>query len=158
MYLNHKESRRLWFKRRLRKCPNGQVMVIFGRSPKKRIFGKSAKGGPREIFQKIAQKQPSFETPKSTLALVALSSNWCAHILQRLEKILVQTAAPKLPKWPSYCNFCKVIQNPHFLKKCKGGTKGNFLKIAQKSSPRLKSPKPFWRKWHYALIKMRLYC
>ena len=28
--------------------------------------------------------------------------------------------------------FCKVTQNPHFLKKCKGGTKGNFSKIAQK--------------------------
>ena len=28
--------------------------------------------------------------------------------------------------------FCKVTQNPNFLKKCKGGTKGNFSKIAQK--------------------------
>ena len=37
-----------------------------------------------------------------------------------------------VPEWPSYCNFCKVTQNPHFLKKCKGGTKGNFSKIAQK--------------------------
>ena len=38
----------------------------------------------------------------------------------------------RVPEWPSYCNFCKVTQNPHFLKKCKGGTKGNFSKIAQK--------------------------
>ena len=52
--------------------------------------------------------------------------------LQRLEKILAQTAAPKVPEWPSYGNFRKVTQNPHFLKKCKGGTKGNFSKIAQK--------------------------
>ena len=37
-----------------------------------------------------------------------------------------------MPEWPSYCNFRKVTQNPHFLKKCKGGTKGNFSKIAQK--------------------------
>ena len=28
--------------------------------------------------------------------------------------------------------FCKVTQNPNFLKNCKGGTKGNFSKIAQK--------------------------
>ena len=35
-------------------------------------------------------------------------------------------AAPKVPEWPSYGNFCKVTQKPHFLKKCKGGTKGNF--------------------------------
>ena len=41
-------------------------------------------------------------------------------------------AAPKVPEWPSYGNFCKVTQNPHFLKKYKGGTKGNFSKIAQK--------------------------
>ena len=52
--------------------------------------------------------------------------------MQRLERILAQTAAPKVPEWPSYNNFCKVTQNPHFLKKCKGGTKGNFSKIAQK--------------------------
>ena len=52
--------------------------------------------------------------------------------MQRLKKILAQKAAPKLPEWPSYGNFCKVTQDPHFLKKCKGGTKGNFSKIAQK--------------------------
>ena len=52
--------------------------------------------------------------------------------MQRQEKILTETAAPKLPEWPSYGNFRKVTQNPHFLKKCKGGTKGNFSKIAQK--------------------------
>ena len=39
---------------------------------------------------------------------------------------------PKGPEWPSYGNLGKVTQNPHFLKKCKGGTKGNFSKIAQK--------------------------
>ena len=52
--------------------------------------------------------------------------------MQRLERILAQTAAPKVPEWPSYNNFCKVTKNPHFLKKCKGGTKGNFSKIAKK--------------------------
>ena len=52
--------------------------------------------------------------------------------MQRLKKILAQKAAPKLPEWPSYGNLGKVTQNPHFLKKCKGGTKGNFSKIAQK--------------------------
>ena len=54
--------------------------------------------------------------------------------MQRLEKILAQTAALKVPEWPSYGNFRKVTQNPHFLKKCKGGTKGNFSKIAQKKA------------------------
>ena len=32
-------------------------MAIFARSPKTRIFGKSAKVGPMEIFKKIAQKE-----------------------------------------------------------------------------------------------------
>ena len=52
--------------------------------------------------------------------------------MQRLERILTQTAAPKVPEWPSYNNFCKVTQTPHFRKKCKGGTKENFSRIAQK--------------------------
>ena len=43
-------------------------------------------------------------------------------------------AAPKTPEWPSYGNFSKVTQNPHFQKKCKGGTKRIFLKIAQNVS------------------------
>ena len=51
-----------------------------------------------------------------------------------MEKILAQKAAPKVPEWPRYGNFRKVTQNPHFLKKCKGGTKGYFSKIAQKDA------------------------
>ena len=39
-----------------------------------------------------------------------------------------------MPEWPGYGNFCKVTQNPHFLKKCKRGTKGNVSKIAQKDA------------------------
>ena len=49
-----------------------------------------------------------------------------------MEKILAQKAVPKGPEWPSYGNLGKVTQNPHFLKKCKGGTKRNFSKITQK--------------------------
>ena len=49
-----------------------------------------------------------------------------------LDKILVPTAALQVPEWPSYGNSRKVTQNSHFLKKCKGRTKGNFSKIALK--------------------------
>ena len=73
-------------------------MAIFARSPKTRIFWKSAKGGPREIFQKSPQKKPSLQTAKSTLAQMGLSSNKYALKVQRLEKILVQKAAPKVPE------------------------------------------------------------
>ena len=75
---------------------------------------------------------PSLKRPKSTLAQMALSCNYYALKVQRLERILAQTPAPNVFEWPSYKNFCKVTQTPHFLKKCKGGTKGNFSKIAQK--------------------------
>ena len=62
---------------------------------------------------------------------MALFSKLYALIVKRLEKILVQTAAAKVPKWASSGKFGKVTQNPHFLKKCKGGTEGNLSKIAQ---------------------------
>ena len=63
---------------------------------------------------------------------MALSSNYYALKVERLEKILAQKRLQRVPEWPSYCNFCMGTQNPYFLKKCKGGTKGNFSKIAQK--------------------------
>ena len=63
---------------------------------------------------------------------MALFSNLYGLKLQRQEKILAQKADPKVPEWLSYSNSHKVIQNPHFLKKCKRGTKENFSKIAQK--------------------------
>ena len=75
MHLNCKDWKTFWRKQRLQKCPNGQVMAIFARSPKSRIFWKSANGGPRDIFQKSTKKMPSLKRPKSTLAQMALSSN-----------------------------------------------------------------------------------
>ena len=132
MHLNWKDWKRFKRKQRLKKCPNGEVMAIFGRSPKTHIFRKSAKGRPREVFQNAPRKKPSLEWAKRTLAQMALSSKLHPLITQRLKKILAQKAAPKLPEWPSYGNFRKVKQDPHFLKKCKRGTKGNLSQIAQK--------------------------
>ena len=60
--------------------------------------------------------------------------------MQTLEKILAQTAAPKLLEWPSYGNFRKVTQNPHFLKEWKVETKEIFQKSAKKKSS-LERPK-----------------
>ena len=94
--------------------------------PKPAFSKKSAKGGPTEIFQKSPKNMPSLKRPKSTLAQMALSPNKYALKAQRLEKILAQKAAPNVPKWQSYGNFRKVTLKPHFLKKCKGGTKTNF--------------------------------
>ena len=57
---------------------------------------------------------------------MAFSSYKYPVISPRLENILAQTAAPKVPEWASYGNYRKVTQNPDFLEKCEGGTKGNF--------------------------------
>ena len=87
---------------------------------------------------------------------MALSSNLYKFKLQTLENILAQTAAPKVPEWPSCGNFREVIENPHFLKECKGGTRGNFFKNRSKSKPRLKGRKALLRKGYYPLIIMHL--
>ena len=118
-------------------------MAIFGRSLKSPIFSKSAKGRGKEIFQKLPKKKPWLQRANSTLAQMSLSSNFNPLIVQRPEKILARKAPPKVPKWPSYGNFCNVTQNPHFLKKCKEETKGNFSKTAQKVALVSKAQKHF---------------
>ena len=75
MHLNGKDWKWFWRKQRLEKCPNGQVMAILTRSPKTGIFWKSAKGGPKKIFQKSPKIIPSLKRLKSTLAQLALSLN-----------------------------------------------------------------------------------
>ena len=89
---------------------------------------------------------------------MALSSNKYALIAPRLEKILAQNAAPKVPEWQSYGKFRKVTLNPDFSEKVERGDQGKFFKNRPKSSPCLKGPKALWRKWHYPLISMHLKC
>ena len=55
MHLKCKDWRRFKRKQRLKKCPNGQVMSIFGRSPKTR-FSKKLQRGDREKFFKNRPK------------------------------------------------------------------------------------------------------
>ena len=95
MHLKCKDWRRFRRKQRLQKCPNGQVMASFERSPKTRIFWKSANKGPREIFQKSPKKMPSLKRPKSTLAQKALYSYLYAITGQRVDKILGQKGGSK---------------------------------------------------------------
>ena len=56
MHLKRKDWKRCGRRQRLQKCPNGQVIAIFARSPKTRIFRKSANGGKRESFHKSTKK------------------------------------------------------------------------------------------------------
>ena len=100
--------------------------------PKPAFCEKVQRGDQGKFFQKSPKKWPYLQKPNSTLAQMALSSKLYPLIMQRLNKSLAQKAAPKRPEWPSYGNFCNVTQDPLFLKRCKGGTKRNFSKIAQK--------------------------
>ena len=124
----------------------------------KPAFSKNVQRGDQGKFFKNRRKSsPRLKGPK------ALWRKWpcpliSMHLVQRLDQILAEATVPKPPEWKSYGNLRMVTQNPHFLKTCKGGTKGNFSKIAQKSSLRFKGPKALWRKWYYPLISMRLKC
>ena len=93
---------------------------------------KEQRGDQGKCFKNRPKSSPRFKGPKTLWSkwhypLISMHLN-CKN-WKRMHK-----AALKVPEWPSYGNFCKVTQNPHFLKKCKGGTKGNFSKIAQKDA------------------------
>ena len=126
--------------------------------PKPAFSKKRAKGGPREIFQKSPKMYPSLKKPKKTLRQMTLSSYKYALIAPRLEKILAQNVAPKVPEWQSYGKFRKVTLNPHFSEKVEGGDQLKFFKNPSKSSHCLKGRKALWRKLNYTLIKMLLKC
>ena len=132
MQLKCKDWTKFWRKKALQNCPNGQGMEILAGSPKTSIFWKSLKGGRREIFQKSPKSSPRLK------GLKALWRKWHYRLISMhlkckdWKRFWRKKRLQRVPEWPSYCNFCKVTQNPHFLKKCKGGTERNFSKIVQK--------------------------
>ena len=130
MHLNCKDWKRFLSKQAAPKVLECPSYGNFGKVTQNSHFLKKERRGDQgKIFQKSPTNQPSLERLKSTLAQIAFYFNKCALLVQILEKILTQKTAPKAPEWPSYGNFCKVTLNPHFVKKCKWGTKGNFSKI-----------------------------
>ena len=100
--------------------------------PKPAFSEKVQRGDQGKFFKNRPKSGPRLKGPK------ALLRKWHYPLISmRLKgkdwkRFWGKKAAPKTPGWPSYGNFSKVTQNPHFLKK--GGTKRNFLKIAQKVS------------------------
>ena len=135
MLLRCKDWTRFLRRRRLQTCPNGEVIAIYARSPKTRIFWKSAKGereGEGKFFKNRPKSSPRFKGPRAlwrkwhypliTSHLTCKEWKWFWRI-QRLQKC---------PGGQVIAILCKVTQNPHFLKKCKGETRRNFSKIAQK--------------------------
>ena len=130
--LKCKDWRKFWRKKQLQKCPNGQGMAIFARSFKTRIFWKSAQGGSKGNFSKIAQKVALVWKARKHYGangiILYLVCTWSA----KTGKNFGAESWSKSAELLSYSNSHKVTQNPLFLKKCKGGTKENFSKITQK--------------------------
>ena len=131
----------------------------FSQGHPKPAFSEKVKRGDRGKLLK--------NSPKSSPRLKGRTALWrkwhypliSMHLKCKDWKIFLRKyTSPNVPEWPSYGNFRKATENPHFLKNCNGGDQGKFFKIRPKSSPRLKGPKALWRKWHYPLICMRLYC
>ena len=93
---------------------------------------KKERGDQGKFFKNLPKSRPRLKGPKAHFRkwhypLISM------HLKCKDWKIFWgKKAAPNVPEWPSYGNFGKVAQNPHFLKNCKGGTKANFSKIAQK--------------------------
>ena len=115
---------------------------------------KFSQGHPKPAFSQKVQRgdQGKFfkNRPKSRPRLKRLKALWrkwhyppiSMHLkCKDWRRFWRKKRLQRVPEWPSYGNFCKVTQNPHFLKKCKGGTKGNFSKIAQKVALVLKAQK-----------------
>ena len=132
MHLKGKDCRRFKGKKAAPKVPKCQVMALFARSPKTRIFWKKAKGDQGKFLKNRLKSSPRLK------GLKALWRKWHHRLISMnlkckdWKRFWRKKRLQRVPEWPSYGNFCKVTQNPHFLKKCKGGTKGNFSKIAQK--------------------------
>ena len=127
----------------------GHPKPTFSKTVERGNQGKFFKNRPKNIPR---LKGPKARWLKSDYPLISI------HLNCRLEKILAQTAAPKVPEWPSYGNFRKITQNTHFLKKCKGGTKGNSFENRPKNIPRFKGPKARRLKCNCPLISMHLIC
>ena len=98
----------------------------------KPAFSVKEQRGDQGKFLKIAQKVALVWKAQKHTAANGIISNFDGFKVQTLENILAQKAAPNVLEWPSHDNFLEVIQNPHFLKKCKGGSKGNFTKSSKK--------------------------
>ena len=136
MHLNSKDWKTFRRKQRLQRCPNGQVMAIFGRSPKTRIFGKKANGKPRDTFKKSPKKYPSLQRPKSTLAKMSLSCNLQSTYTAKTGEYFGAQGGSKSTRMAKLWQFLQGHPKPAFSVKVQRGDQGKFFKNRLKSSPR----------------------
>ena len=121
--------------------PEWPSYVNFRKVTQNPHFQKKCNKETKRSFSNIAQKEALASMGNSTLAQMSLSSKLYLLITQRLQNILAQKAAPKLPERPSYGNFWPLHPKPAFSEKVQRGDQGKFFKNRPKSSPLLKDPK-----------------
>ena len=132
MLLTWKDWTRFRRKQRLQKCPNGQVIAIFTRSPKTRIFWKSAKGNQRKFFKNRQKGCPPWKGPKALWCkchyLLISMHLQCKHWRTFLRKQLLQ----KCPNGQVMGIFARSFKTRIFWKSAKGGPKEIFQKSFKK--------------------------
>ena len=100
--------------------------------PKPAFCKKVQRGDQRKFFKNRKESFPRLKGPtalqrKRHYTLISMQlqgKDW--------KRFWGKKAAPKVPEWPSYGTFCKVTQNPYFIKKAKGGPWEIFQKSPKK--------------------------
>ena len=116
-------------------------MAIFARSPKPAFSEKVQRGDLGKFLKNCPESSPHWKGP------TALWRKWHYPLICMLLKCKDRTRFSMKPRLQKCRNgqliayFARSPKAPHFLKKCKGGTEGNFSKIAQKVSFVLKTQK-----------------
>ena len=134
MHLKNKDWKRFRRKQRLQRCPNGQVMAIFGGSPKTRMFGKKANGRPRETFKKSPKKYPSLQKAKNTLAKMSLSWNLYPFYTPKTGEDFGAQGGSKSARMAKLLQaiFARSPKTRIFCKSAKGGPTKIFQKSPKK--------------------------
>ena len=99
--------------------------------PKPTFSEKLQRGHQGKFFKNRLKSSPRLKRPKALYHKWHYPLNSMYLKDKHWRRFWGKKAALNVPEWPSYGNLSKVTQNPHFLKKYKGGTKGNFSKIAK---------------------------
>ena len=139
MHLKAQDWTRFRCKQWLQKCPNGQVMAIFARSPKPAFSDNVQKREQRKFFKSRRKSCLRLKDPK------AIWREW--HYPRGSES----TGMAKL--W----QFSQGNPKPAISEKVQRRDQGKFLKNRPKCTSRLIGPRALWRKWHYPLVNMRIY-
>ena len=115
-------------------------LLEFSQGHSKPAFSeKKERGDQGKFFKNLPKSRPRLKGPKAHLRkwhypLISMhlkGKDW--------KRFWGNKAAPKVPEWPSYGNFCKITQNPHFLKKCKRGPRE--IQESPKKKPSFERPK-----------------